>query len=99
MSVLSETVSLTIRDDGVAVVQVDRPEVKNALNQAVREQLAKVFRTAAADERVRTIVLTGGNSALSPARTFGSSPRPVQSTCIGATPSTCGRPLPAAPSR
>lgn len=60
MSVLSETVSLTIRDDGVAVVQVDRPEVKNALNQAVREQLAKVFRTAAADERVRTIVLTGG---------------------------------------
>jgi enoyl-CoA hydratase len=60
MSALSETVSLTIRDDGVAVVQVDRPEVKNALNQAVREQLAKVFRTAAADERVRTIVLTGG---------------------------------------
>lgn len=60
MSALSDTVNLTIRDDAVAVVRVDRPEVKNALNQLVREQLAQAFRTAAADDRVRAIVLTGG---------------------------------------
>jgi enoyl-CoA hydratase/carnithine racemase len=53
-------VDLHIRDDAVAVVRIDRPEVRNALNGAVREQLATVFRALAIDDRVRAIVLTGG---------------------------------------
>ncbi|KPH00946.1 enoyl-CoA hydratase [Pseudomonas sp. RIT-PI-q] len=53
-------VDLHIRDDAVAVVRIDRPEVKNALNGAVREQLATIFRALADDDRVRAIVLTGG---------------------------------------
>lgn len=38
-------VNLEIREDGVAVVRIDRPEAKNALNSAVREQLAEHFRS------------------------------------------------------
>ncbi|MEN5110139.1 enoyl-CoA hydratase [Pseudomonas sp. TWI672] len=52
-------VRLNIQQNAVAVVRIDRPEVKNALNSAVREQLAEIFRALAADNRVRSIVLTG----------------------------------------
>jgi enoyl-CoA hydratase/carnithine racemase len=60
MSSRSQVVDLHIGDDAVAVVRIERPEVKNALNQEVREQLALAFRAVAADHRVRVIVLTGG---------------------------------------
>ncbi|VVO39710.1 enoyl-CoA hydratase [Pseudomonas fluorescens] len=53
-------VTLEIRDDAVAVVRISRPDAKNALNSAVREQLARHFRALAIDARVRAIVLTGG---------------------------------------
>ena len=53
-------VDLQIRDDAVAVVRIERPEVKNALNRAMREQLAEIFRALAGNDRVRAIVLTGG---------------------------------------
>ncbi|GLK90409.1 enoyl-CoA hydratase [Pseudomonas turukhanskensis] len=53
-------VHLDIRQDGVAVVRIDRPEAKNALNGAVREQLAEHFRAVARNPQVRAIVLTGG---------------------------------------
>jgi enoyl-CoA hydratase/carnithine racemase len=59
-SQLNAVVDLQIRDDAVAVVRIQRPEVKNALNSAVREQLAEIFRTLAGNEQVRAIVLTGG---------------------------------------
>lgn len=60
MSSRLQVVDLHIGDDAVAVVRIERPEVKNALNQEVREQLAQAFRSVAADHRVRAIVLTGG---------------------------------------
>lgn len=61
MSVQHEpVVTLEIRDDAVAVVRISRPEAKNALNSAVREQMAEHFRALAIDARVRAIVLTGG---------------------------------------
>ena len=55
-------VNLEIREDGVAVVRIDRPEAKNALNSAVREQLAEHFRALARNGQVRAIVLTGGDT-------------------------------------
>ena len=56
----ASVVTLEIRDDAVAVVRISRPDAKNALNSAVREQLAEHFRALADDARVRAIVLTGG---------------------------------------
>ncbi|MDO9143471.1 MULTISPECIES: enoyl-CoA hydratase [Comamonadaceae] len=46
--------------DGVAVVRLNRPEATNALSLTLQAQLSEVFGTLSADERVRAIVLTGG---------------------------------------
>lgn len=45
----------------VAVVRINRPEARNALNQEVRSQLAAHFATLSAAPVVRCIVLTGGD--------------------------------------
>ncbi len=44
----------------VARVRIHRPEARNALNPAVRQQLAEHFTALANDPEVRCIVLTGG---------------------------------------
>lgn len=54
-------VSLESLEGGVAVVRIHRPEVKNALNAAVRRQLAEQFTLLAQRQDVRAIVLTGGD--------------------------------------
>lgn len=47
---------------GVAVVRLNRPEVKNALNLTVRQLLAEYFARLGNDAATRCIVLTGGDS-------------------------------------
>ncbi len=46
--------------DGVAVVRLNRPEVRNALNLNVRQLLADHFRDLGNDDITRCIILTGG---------------------------------------
>lgn len=46
--------------EGVAVVRINRPEVRNALNMAVREQLAQHFAALGRDDVTRCIIITGG---------------------------------------
>lgn len=53
-------VLLQFPEAGVAVVRINRPEARNALNLAVREQLAGHFRALADDEAVRCAIVTGG---------------------------------------
>ena len=40
-----------IRSNGVAVVRINRPEAKNALNTEVRHRLAEIFHALAGDAR------------------------------------------------
>jgi len=47
--------------DAVAVVRLNRPEVRNALNVAVRQQLADHFSALGSDDATRCIILTGGD--------------------------------------
>lgn len=47
--------------DAVARVTLNRPAVKNALNLSIRQELASNFSSLSADERIRCIVLTGGD--------------------------------------
>ncbi len=47
-------------EEGIAVIRLNRPEVRNALNLAVRELLAEHFRTLGDDQVTRCIILTGG---------------------------------------
>ncbi|MDX3741010.1 enoyl-CoA hydratase [Pseudomonas sp.] len=49
-------------DNGVAVIRIHRPEFKNALNTAVRQQLAALFSELGRDITVRAIILTGGQT-------------------------------------
>ena len=58
-----ENTVLEIGDDGVALVRINRPEARNALNLATRRELAEVFTSLYDDERVRAIVLTGDEKA------------------------------------
>ena len=46
---------------GVAVIRLNRPEVRNALNMAVRGHLAEHFTALGADDATRCIVITGGD--------------------------------------
>jgi enoyl-CoA hydratase/carnithine racemase len=49
--------------DGVALVRLNRPEARNALNDAVRAALAEAFRALTDDDSVRCIVITGDSKA------------------------------------
>lgn len=50
-------------DEGVATVRFNRPGAMNALDRATKEALLAALRTAAADEAVRCVVLTGTGRA------------------------------------
>lgn len=62
-----ETIALDIhRDDGVAVVTLNRPEVLNAFNAQMRAEFARLWPELAADDDVRAIVLqAAGDRAFS----------------------------------
>jgi enoyl-CoA hydratase/carnithine racemase len=47
----------------VALVKLNRPEVRNALNLATRKLISETFTTLGADPDVRAIVLTGNDQA------------------------------------
>src|SRR5262245_38548907 len=50
-------------DDGVAVVTLNRPEARNALNAALRRGLRDAILEVEADDDVGAIVLTGADPA------------------------------------
>jgi enoyl-CoA hydratase/carnithine racemase len=47
-------------DERIAVIRLNRPEARNALNLAVRQTLAEHFTQLGTDEATRCIILTGG---------------------------------------
>jgi enoyl-CoA hydratase/carnithine racemase len=49
------------RTGGVAIVTLNRPQAKNAIDAATTDQLAATFRVLRADDEVRAVVLTGGS--------------------------------------
>ena len=50
------------RREGVALVTLNRPEVHNAIDEAMRAQLADVLAQAAGDPEVGVVVLTGAGA-------------------------------------
>ena len=53
-----------VRDDGpVRVITLARPEVRNALSRALREELRAAVAAAEADDAVRALVITGAGEA------------------------------------
>ncbi|MEX2255805.1 MAG: enoyl-CoA hydratase/isomerase family protein [Acidimicrobiia bacterium] len=54
-----------IGDDGVGVLTLDRPDRKNALSIALRDQMSDALDALAADERLRALVITGAGDTFS----------------------------------
>jgi enoyl-CoA hydratase/carnithine racemase len=52
-------------DDGVAVIELDRPRRKNALSIALRDEMSDALDARAADDRCRVVVITGAGDAFS----------------------------------
>lgn len=46
--------------NGVVLVQLNRPNVRNALDVTLRQKLAEIFQSLNEDNSIRAIVLTGG---------------------------------------
>jgi enoyl-CoA hydratase len=68
--------------DGVATVTLNRPDVHNAMNQAMRRELLEIFTRLRTDDTVRAVVVTGGGdkafSAGADIREFLEPPVPTQ---------------------
>ncbi|HOG45239.1 MAG TPA: enoyl-CoA hydratase-related protein [Anaerolineae bacterium] len=47
------------KSEGLATITINRPEVRNALTQALMEELGQAIDQAEADEEVRVLILTG----------------------------------------
>jgi enoyl-CoA hydratase/carnithine racemase len=58
---MSDEVILERPSKHVAVIRLNRPEARNALNGVVRQRLAEHFTNLGSDEETRCIVLTGGD--------------------------------------
>jgi enoyl-CoA hydratase/carnithine racemase len=58
----SRRVELTF-DNGVAVATLNRPDVRNAVDEGTRSEMEEILATVASDPSVRAFVLTGKGSA------------------------------------
>lgn len=59
---MKQTVTMECVEDHIAIVKIDRPEAKNALNTEVRKHLAQIFSELALNDDIRVVILTGGES-------------------------------------
>jgi enoyl-CoA hydratase/carnithine racemase len=58
-----ETLAWSLGDDGVATLTLDRPDALNAFTVTMATELERAFRTAAVDDDVRAVVVTGAGRA------------------------------------
>ena len=60
-----EFLRFTMQDRGVLLLEMNRPEKKNAMNPTLHSEMARVWGDLAGDTDVRVVVLTGAGSAFS----------------------------------
>jgi len=60
---VNDEVILERKSDAIAVVRINRPKVRNALNMAVRRKLAEIFESFVEDTALRCVVLTGNEAS------------------------------------
>jgi enoyl-CoA hydratase/carnithine racemase len=56
---MTDVVLVERPDPAIAIVRINRPEVRNALDLSVRQQMASIFRGFVDDKALRCVVLTG----------------------------------------
>ena len=72
---------IVTREDPIAIVQLNRPDVLNALNEELMGELLEALRALDDDEAVRCIVLTGSDKAFAAGAD-------IKETFVTATPVT-----------
>lgn len=60
---VNEEVILERKSDAIAIVRINRPKVRNALNMTVRRKLAEIFESFVEDTALRCVVLTGNDAS------------------------------------
>ncbi len=58
-----DCISLTIGQDGIAVLELNRPDVLNALNVPLLGEVRETLAAMAGDERVKALIITGRGRA------------------------------------
>ena len=58
----------TTLEDGALLVELNRPEKRNALDETLQGELLQVFTDAAHDREVRGVILTAAGGAFSRSR-------------------------------
>ena len=53
------------REGGVVTIRIDRPDVHNAFNEVVIEELAGAFRAVGADRETRVVILASAGKSFS----------------------------------
>jgi len=48
-------------EESIGIITLHRPEVRNAINQTMREELFEIFNAWDTDREVRAVILTGGD--------------------------------------
>lgn len=61
MQTINEEMIVSCPHEGIALLSLNRPEARNALNQKVRHLLAEHFAALGRDPDIRCILLTGGS--------------------------------------
>ena len=49
------------KDQGIALITLNRPDKLNAVNMKMRDELIAVLKDAGDDQQIRVVILTGGN--------------------------------------
>ena len=80
---MSDSVRTDRRDDGVAVIRIDRPPL-NALSGAVLDEIAASARKLADDSDVKTVVVLGGAKAFAAGADISEFGGPAEARAIGA---------------
>lgn len=60
-----ETLSMSVGSDGVGRITLTRPDVRNAFNEQMIDEIDRAFRQLSDDDAVRAIMLTGEGKAFS----------------------------------
>jgi enoyl-CoA hydratase len=60
---MTEQVVLFDKEDGIGFITINRPEVRNSLNEAVFRELNDILDQIAQDEEIRAVVITGAGNA------------------------------------
>ncbi|MBM3119557.1 MAG: enoyl-CoA hydratase [Chloroflexi bacterium] len=65
------------KEDGIAIVTLNRPEKRNAVNVQMRDELIDALADAGRDQQVRVVILTGGTEVFCAGADIKESPAPV----------------------